>query len=324
MLLLRQIMGYVRRMADEFPKIKDKSNFTLTLDYLWCFMRYGTVLDQYVRGGFYKLKAKDRARSMTYRRISKAYNASINPEKAEILNNKVEFNNHFDKLISRGWLSSRMMSFTEFDTLCNKANKQLIVKPLDGNEGRGIYKVNVPKSCHDKENLYKNLHNQDVIIEEALCSHKDIRFNATSLNTIRAHSITDANGDIHVFKFILRVGVGNTPVDNYCAGGCIYEVDVNNGVIISDGYSKVHGNPIKHPGTDITMRGYQLPYWTEVIELVKKAHKLLPEIKFIGWDVAITENGPELIEGNLHPDYDLLEFVGTRFWWPTFKKLLNL
>ena len=74
----------------------------------------------------------------------------------------------------------------------------------------------------------------------------------------------------------------------------------------------------------IRMIGRKIPYWEELKKLGAAAHKDLPQIKFIGWDGAITENGRELIEGNHHPDYDLLEFVGQRFWWSEFKKYLNL
>lgn len=53
-----------------------------------------------------------------------------------------------------------------------------------------------------------------------------------------------------------------------------------------------------HPNTGVVFKDYQLPYWNEVIEVVKLMHSYLKDIKSIGWDVAITPNGPVLIEGN--------------------------
>ena len=41
--------------------------------------------------------------------------------------------------------------------------------------------------------------------------------------------------------------------------------------------------------------------FNEAVELVKKAAKVVPEIGYIGWDVAISENGPIIIEGNCFP-----------------------
>ena len=44
----------------------------------------------------------------------------------------------------------------------------------------------------------------------------------TSVNTIRVYTIIDYKGDAHIVQAILRVGVGDSVIDNYCAWGCIY------------------------------------------------------------------------------------------------------
>ena len=38
--------------------------------------------------------------------------------------------------------------------------------------------------------------------------------------------------------------------------------------------------------------------WEQVIEMLRKAAVRVPEIGYVGWDIAITETGPILIEGN--------------------------
>jgi hypothetical protein len=58
-----------------------------------------------------------------------------------------------------------------------------------------------------------------------------------------------------------------------------------------------------HPETGKTIQGFKIPYWEEMIELVEKASKVVSEVGYIGWDVAITPNGPILIEGNTSPGY---------------------
>jgi len=54
----------------------------------------------------------------------------------------------------------------------------------------------------------------------------------------------------------------------------------------------------KHPISNTVFEDCQLPYWNEVKDLVEKAHKQFYYVQSIGWDVAITPNGPILIEGN--------------------------
>ena len=312
-------------MRREISPITDKKYRILFLyiDFIYCYFKYGTVLDQYVRGHFFELSKGQRKKSVTYKRICKVYEASITPEFTHLLKNKIDFNNHFSSLIQRQWLHSKEMNFEDFSKLCVHS-AELIVKPIDESEGKGIYSIHTSKSYIEIKDCFKKLKSENLVIEERLYSHKETTFGAKSLNTIRAHSLISKDGEVIFLKFILRAGVGDTVVDNYCAGGCIYEVDERTGRIISEGYSKTRPRSAVHPATNIVMMGYQLPYWKEVKALVLKAHKLIPQMRFIGWDIAITDNGPELIEGNHHPDYDLLEFVGTRFWWPAFKTILNI
>ena len=59
------------------------------------------------------------------------------------------------------------------------------------------------------------------------------------------------------------------------------------------------------------MVGYRLPNWDIAIEAVTKAAEKIPQCKFIGWDVAFTQKGVELIEGNHNPGIFTLESLGT-------------
>ena len=58
-----------------------------------------------------------------------------------------------------------------------------------------------------------------------------------------------------------------------------------------------------HPTTGMRIMGLKIPYWDEVILMLSKAAKLVPEVKYVGWDIAITKDGPCLIEGNTSPGY---------------------
>ncbi|MGH6891445.1 MAG: sugar-transfer associated ATP-grasp domain-containing protein [Dongiaceae bacterium] len=57
-----------------------------------------------------------------------------------------------------------------------------------------------------------------------------------------------------------------------------------------------------HPVTGAPVTGRIVPFWPEVVQLVIKAHGLLPGRVVVGWDVAVTEDGPVLLEGNSFPD----------------------
>lgn len=114
--------------------------------------------------------------------------------------------------------------------------------------------------------------------------------------------------------------MGTSIVDNSHSGGCSYEVDIDTGRIDSFGWSHAATGMILHPGSDICMLGHEIPYWKEAKDMVKHAAEMLPSVKFIGWDMAILQNGPILIEGNHDPDLDIMEFVGHSGYLPIIKK----
>lgn len=59
------------------------------------------------------------------------------------------------------------------------------------------------------------------------------------------------------------------------------------------------------------MLGFQIPNWEHAINVVKTAAEKIPQCRFIGWDVAFTEKGVELIEGNHNPGIFTLESTGS-------------
>ena len=151
----------------------------------------------------------------------------------------------------------------------------------------------------------------DFIIEEPVVQHQDMVFGNKSVNTIRAYTTYDKKlNKAFCIATTLRAGVGNSIIDNSHAGGLSYEIDIDTGVIDSRGWGHQNAGGIYHPNTEICMLGRKIPYWKEVIELCQNAASLIPEVAYIGWDVAITEKGPILIEGNHDPDIDVMEFVG--------------
>lgn len=85
------------------------------------------------------------------------------------------------------------------------------------------------------------------------------------------------------------------------------------------GYCQGELKQIYHPGTQIKMVGYQIPLWQEVLDSVASAAKHIPGCRYIGWDVAITPHGIEMIEGNHNPGYVCMEYFGETGWYEKIK-----
>ncbi len=321
------ILDYFRKCHHNLKSLGEQENvsvFLLWCDSIWSYLRYGCTIRQYVDGEFFRYSLFERSKILTCRKYYKLVRRTNNVSYTKFLEDKALFNNHFSDFVHRRWVTSRDMTKEKFLLVCQR-QKGIIIKPLGGMEGQGIYKIAAQKllSENEIEQAYRELQKTDSIIEELVEQHPLMRFNSESVNTIRAITLMDKNThEIKMLKTVLRAGVGNAVVDNYHQGGCCYEVDVESGRICSFGISAKEGKTLFHPGTDICMMGYEIPNWKHVIDGCIKAHSLLPECRYISWDVAITEDGIELIEGNHNGDYDMFEFVGRGKHWPTLKKYL--
>lgn len=299
------------------------SMLTLWVDSTWSFIVYGCTIRQYSLGHFYKLRSFERKRVLTYRKLFKLIRNTNNPAYIKYLENKELFNLHFAKFVNRKWTTSSKLDKDSYENLCG-LESGIIVKPQDGMEGNGVYKISNEElnNSQNKEQIYQRLKSANAIIEECVCQHKDMFFGNSSVNTIRVMTLMDKNGIVSVIKALLRAGVGDCVVDNFHQGGCVYEIHKDMGRICSLGMSVSRKDLIIHPGTDICMLGYLIPNWDKVIEGCISAHKLLPQCRYISWDVAINNTGIEMIEGNHNGDYDMFEFVGTNKYWPILKKYL--
>ena len=290
-------------------------------DCIWSYLRYGCVLNQYVEGNFYLRRSFERNHIFTYRRWKKVIRHN-NKKYIHILKNKVEFNSFFHHYIKREWHYSKNLSYNDFMDFFQRHGNAFI-KPIDGLEGNGCQLLFFEKG-RDYQDLYNVLKKSGYLIEEVIKQHPSMIFGNKSVNTIRAYTIFDNKRNrAYCFKTTLRVGVGNSIVDNSHTGGVSYEIDLTTGIIDSHGWGHNDNEVIFHPRTNICMIGVQIPYWKQVIELCENAAEMIPQVRYIGWDIAITPQGPILVEGNNTPDLDIMEFVGSYGYYNIIKSHLN-
>lgn len=216
----------------------------------------------------------------------------------------------------------REVTFEQFKNFLHDVDR-IIQKPLDEQQGRGV-KLFIPSG--DLESDFKKCVEENILLDECIKQDPRMALGNTSVNTIRVYTIIDYKGDAHIVQAILRAGVGNSVIDNYCAGGCIYPIDIENGKIDNTGWS--HDADYKgieiHPGTDIKMIGFQIPYWNEVKQYALSLAKHLPEVRCIGWDIVVADNPfhVDLIEGN-HDAHSGMLAMDQKITYTQLLKLIN-
>jgi len=84
----------------------------------------------------------------------------------------------------------------------------------------------------------------------------------------------------------------------------VAEVDLESGVLSAAAQIGA-GNVLRfrsdHPDSTARIEGVAVPHWEAAKALVLRLCDRLPHLDYVGWDVAITEHGPVVIEGNSHP-----------------------
>ncbi len=153
------------------------------------------------------------------------------------------------------------------------------------------------------DNLYLTVIKTGFLFQETVKQHPKLNMlNPSSLNTIRIDTFIDKEGNIDIISAYIRMSINNKHVDNISSGGCQVGINLQKGMLKKDGYSGFSnaGTQVftKHPITGVVFEGFEIPYFAEVKELIVKVAGYMPGLRLMGWDVAIGESGPVLIEGN--------------------------
>jgi hypothetical protein len=150
------------------------------------------------------------------------------------------------------------------------------------------------------------------VIEYHLANHRALAdLNLGALATLRILTARNESGAIETTHAVFRMPqCAGALVDNIHAGGIAAPVDLATGRLggATDLGVRVDSAwHARHPVTGAPIEGRILPFWPAALELVTRAHDLIGDRVVVGWDVAILDDGPCLIEGNGKPDVDLIQ-----------------
>lgn len=216
-----------------------------------------------------------------------------------------------------------------------------LLKPLRGSRGQGITrfelkgdrliadsgeKFEIETLCsdpQDKKSLY--------ILQKYLYPHAELRplMPNACLGTARIHTVK-TDGEPRVFLACQKIPTGDNATDNYHfgqTGNLIGEVDITTGCLLTPigpdpDYREFVVEFSVHPDNGQPLPGFQIPCWADLLETAINGAKAFHELGTVGWDVALTEDGPCLIEGNSH--YGDEQAVVRRGQKHEYEQLLNI
>ncbi len=188
-----------------------------------------------------------------------------------------------------------------------------IVKNPEADLGYGVFAA----SAADLSELEDST---GLIVQERLRNHRALRelfSDGAPLSTFRVTTVIDpVSKKPTIWRTSIRIGRKGSAVDNTAQGGIWSQINRDTGEIYAGVTKKSFNKRTKkspgtfsaHPDTGETFEGVKIPWWDEGRKLALEAHeKLAPDALTLGWDVALAEHGPVLLEVNVWTtvyDYD--------------------
>lgn len=332
-------LGYLGRVLsgvrlEELNKALDKAKersgqgkARLFCDMLWCSLRYGAGYHDYVMFAFYRMNGKHRDTYVTRLKNKKLITLVNDPDTADVFDRKALFDPRFREYLGREFLVVDRTDPEAFRIFMN-GKEAVFAKPDVGESGKGIERLTASDFVDLDAMLLYLREKRFGVVEEELKQHEALsRLYPGSINSLRIVTLLTGSEEAwepQCIYAVIKMGSGGKFVDNLENGGLFCPLDQETGKITGVGHTSDLRTLEKHPDTGIPLVGYEVPYVREAIGLCKKAALEEPKMRFLGWDVCITPEGPAIIEGNDYPGYD--------FWqqpehtpdqtglWPVYKK----
>ena len=295
----------LQELIESYARENNISLNELQKDIRNCKKKYKITVEDYINFDFDKLNDTQRSTYLTNGYMEEFVQRFNDENDLKKFKNKVEFDTIFKDYIKRDFCSTEDLTLEKLKKFL-KNKEKAVYKPLDLALGEGFTIFD----CHDDVNdIYKEIKAKGSgIIEDYIVQHPDLEKISPSVNTLRI-VIFNTGKECKIITACLRMGVDKM-VDNFCAGGIAAGIDLKTGKINTTAIDKKKHRYKEHPVSKVKLVGFKIPYWKESIDLVKKCYTLIPTVRYIGFDVAITKDGPIIVEGNASlPDYMIMQSV---------------
>jgi len=282
--------------ARKTARIHGKSYPLVLADMLWSagFRRVG--FNDYIEFDFAILSGAERATWVTSPlalELSKKYD---DPEFVHHFHHKIEFNRLFERFLGREWLD---LELADADALRAFAERHpvLIGKMPVSKSGAGVSRYHAA-DVSDWAAFHADLVAKgEVLVEEGIVQHPVLEAIAPgTANTTRVTTFVKDDGTVEIINMAQKFGRGK--VSDQGAFGGFYTALHEDGRAMGMGYD-IHGEVYEtHPDTGARIADFQLPDMAALRALITEVALVVPQVRYVGWDVVATAAGPVLVEGN--------------------------
>lgn len=264
----------------------------LLIDIFICKIKYKANLNDYKMFSMYLLNNKERKTLLTSGKNLALANKLNNNSQLHIFLYKNEFNDVFNDYLKRKWMFINRKNYNEFESFIKNMD-YIIAKPNNNTNGKKIEKIKVGE--YDIKKLYNYLKDKDLLLIEEVIKQHDYLNKLYNKSINRVTVITLLYNDItYIISMNLNLG-NNSIVDSLKRGGMTNKIDIETGTSLHPFCDRGLNNYYFHPITKEKINNIKLPYINEIKLLVKELSNKIKSVKYVSWDIAITNDGPILL-----------------------------
>lgn len=296
----------IKERLDYFDKCIEKccpeDSLYCHLDMPFCAVRHGASIRAYIWYGFKRFNWHERRKFLTDKRYIRKMRRIGRGVDRGIMLDKKRFLTAYAPYINRKWIDTADCTEEQIRDFVS-SHGTVMIKPYDKLGGEGVHKYTYSEESF-KDFLAEN---PGSLVEQLIIQHPKLNaLNPNSVNTVRVVTYAD-KGEVGIVAAILRMGISTACVDNLCSGGTVSVIDLDSGVVVTPAINLDQDVYLESPMTGEKIIGMEIPNWETAKATALKFAALHPEIKYVGWDVAITEDAVEIIEANPHSHIGLMQ-----------------
>ncbi len=298
---IKLFLSQSKEISNKLKKEKNKNKLSTFIDLVSCSIKYKTSPHNYDVMGFADLSSEQRKTFFTFA-DNIAMMEKYNSKKHEaIFYNKFIFSKVFSDFYGRKCIMTNYLTLEDFEKFMEGETK-IVYKPVNAAQGKGVEVLDI-SDFDGIPALYKYVMSLPKgIIETWINQHCAISaIYPHAVNPIRINTVLDKD-KLHIMTSTLSIG-HNSKIANASINALFALVDPKTGEVLTDACDYSGGVYQKHPQTNAEFKGFRIPFWKETLEMLEKAARTMYQVGYVGWDIAITETGPVLIEGNNDPGY---------------------
>ena len=272
-------------LASLIAQKNNKSKFYIKIDMFFNFLRYGIGYTDYMKSDFVNLTHLEKKTFVTTRNFFSLIGYLNNKKYRILFSDKIIFNKIFHEFIHRDFIDIRIAGLEGLKAFM-EGKETVFAKPVDDFGGHNMSRIIVSKE-KDIQSLYNSLYSKkQFLIEDTIIQHKELqRINPYAVNSFRIVTLLK-DGKVHILNNALRINIDDTVSIGCSDAFCKLNEDGTQKTFFIDDTTAVHKI---HPLTGEDLTNIKIPFVHEAFEIVKKAALVVPEIRYIGWDVAFTE-----------------------------------